>query len=581
MLRCHGCGRRDGALQVCKRCQRAVFCGSQCALGAKCIEGRVVGLEPGAGKPPSVAVRFDPVEQMNEFLTDIMFNVDGAAAREFFVSLTLTYGVTDYRMKQVGADVRQELDKETGVAFPSSDSDDDADARLRQLRALVARGQQAEQPPNYEAMVDLLQAFDSIRRVRNTITDRYRDMDLYAFYEAELLNDFDLRPPERGAAIMSPPDPVERRLQWLREMRQAYDELMSMIGLDEAKREVIRMIQSHMVRPFDTLSNHRGIIAWGNPGTGKTEFSRRMARLFYYFGLSVERSASVKEKSDFTGQYLGGTASKTKRLIYNNFGSVLFFDEAYGLTSDQYGLIALDTIVSLLSTYEGLVVMVLAGYVEDIQQRILDLNPGLSSRFPNRILFENFTAAELWDITLQRLEKRNTALANENVAETIKTAWAVLVKADKLANENARAIANFVDNAINIQRGLLPFVLGKESRIQPLQLTEPAVEMALQRMVGRLAPGMALRIVPSGSSAGPNVQGFTQRLPETRTYTRENRPDYLHIPRRPDNNGGGGEARPRENEEDDDDEDFVLEDVAMARQAAQPRRNPTRRARLQ
>jgi hypothetical protein len=52
----------------------------------------------------------------------------------------------------------------------------------------------------------------------------------------------------------------------------------------------------------------------------------------------------------------------------------------------------------------GKIVVILAGYNEDIN-RLLRVNPGLSSRFPHEVLFENMKPSECMELLLRDLEK--------------------------------------------------------------------------------------------------------------------------------------------------------------------------------
>jgi hypothetical protein len=79
---------------------------------------------------------------------------------------------------------------------------------------------------------------------------------------------------------------------------------------------------------------------------------------------------------------------------------VLFIDEAYSLlgNSNDFGREAIDTIVKFMDDHRENMIVILAGYDEDME-RFLDSNAGLRSRFPNVIEFPDYSPSELLQIS--------------------------------------------------------------------------------------------------------------------------------------------------------------------------------------
>ncbi|KAI2606749.1 P-loop containing nucleoside triphosphate hydrolase protein [Hypoxylon sp. NC1633] len=127
----------------------------------------------------------------------------------------------------------------------------------------------------------------------------------------------------------------------------------------------------------------------GTPGTGKTTTARKMGNVFYDLGFLA--TTEIIEIRRHTGP-------KTRALFEKALGKVLFIDEAYRLasTSDSrsFASEAVGELVDILTQdrFRNNLVVVLAGYEEDIN-RLLATNPGLSSRFPETVNFENLTPA--------------------------------------------------------------------------------------------------------------------------------------------------------------------------------------------
>ena len=72
---------------------------------------------------------------------------------------------------------------------------------------------------------------------------------------------------------------------------------------------------------------------YGNPGTGKTMFSRLLYRFLRAYGILKSDHEIFLERNglELKGQFLGDTAPKVKRAVRDARGGCLFIDEAYAL----------------------------------------------------------------------------------------------------------------------------------------------------------------------------------------------------------------------------------------------------------
>ncbi|KAG4412499.1 hypothetical protein IFR04_014355 [Cadophora malorum] len=133
----------------------------------------------------------------------------------------------------------------------------------------------------------------------------------------------------------------------------------------------------------------------GPPGTGKTTTARKVARLYYDMGLLAEPTVVECSASDLIGKYLGHSGPKTAKVFEKALGRVLFIDEAYRLADVgkcSYASEVVSELVNLMTKekFKGKVAVVLAGY-EDEMNALLGMNPGLASRFPEKISFEHLS----------------------------------------------------------------------------------------------------------------------------------------------------------------------------------------------
>jgi hypothetical protein len=119
---------------------------------------------------------------------------------------------------------------------------------------------------------------------------------------------------------------------------------------------------------------------------------------------------------------LGQTALKTKGVINDCLGGVLFIDEAYSLgtkdNGDSFANECIDIICESLSDHKDDLMVIIAGYKDELNNNFFTMNKGLSSRFVWRFHIDNYTAGELKEILLQKIANSGWSL-DENVNLTV------------------------------------------------------------------------------------------------------------------------------------------------------------------
>jgi adenylate kinase family enzyme len=197
------------------------------------------------------------------------------------------------------------------------------------------------------------------------------------------------------AAEQAPPQASKRR-----SVQELLAELDALIGLSRVKQEIHRQVAILRVEQLradagmksPTLTRH--LVFTGNPGTGKTTVARLVSGIYAALGLLSQGQLVEVDRSEMVAGYLGQTAVKTAEVVAKAAGGVLFIDEAYSLTGDQYGTEAVDTLVKEMEDRRDDLVVIVAGYPAPMEAFVA-ANPGLASRFRTTIEFDDYSDDEL------------------------------------------------------------------------------------------------------------------------------------------------------------------------------------------
>jgi DNA polymerase III delta prime subunit len=145
----------------------------------------------------------------------------------------------------------------------------------------------------------------------------------------------------------------------------------------------------------------------GPPGTGKTTTAAKMGKIFYDMGFLSQARVEECSATDLIGQYVGQTGPKVQKLMEKALGKVLFIDEAYRLAEGGFATEAMDELVDCLTKpkFAQKLVVILAGYDKDID-RLMSMNPGLTSRFPETVMFKHLEPETCLELLVKDLQKR-------------------------------------------------------------------------------------------------------------------------------------------------------------------------------
>ena len=186
-------------------------------------------------------------------------------------------------------------------------------------------------------------------------------------------------------------------------IRPALTDLKRMIGMKNLKNaiidQVIYFIQNLHKNDKCAGNDFMHTVIYGPPGTGKTEVAKIMGRIFAGVGVLEKEKFKKVTRVDLVAGYLGQTAIKTNQVVKDCLGGVLFIDEAYALGNDEkrdsFSKECIDTLCEALSNHKDNLMVIIAGYKDDLDKCFFAYNRGLDSRFPWRFETNNYSPDEL------------------------------------------------------------------------------------------------------------------------------------------------------------------------------------------
>ncbi len=226
------------------------------------------------------------------------------------------------------------------------------------------------------------------------------------------------------------------------------DELNALTGLAAVKEKVSSIVATVQVnkRMEDAGLSNQGfgtlhMVFKGNAGTGKTTVARMIGGIYKELGVLSSGHLVECDRSNLVAGYTGQTALKVKEKVQEALGGILFIDEAYTLASDSFGKEAIDTLVADIENYRKELMVIIAGYSDDMDT-FLQQNQGLKSRFPNEIIFEDYTLDEMLSIFKGMVKGRNLMVSAELDGQIRKL---ISIYAKDADFGNARGIRNVLD----------------------------------------------------------------------------------------------------------------------------------------
>ena len=220
-------------------------------------------------------------------------------------------------------------------------------------------------------------------------------------------------------------------LESIHNIKEPLYELNNMIGMHDLKENIVDQIlyfsqNLHKVAHNGTTSgDYMHTVIYGPPGTGKTEIAKIMGKIYSKMGILKRGVFKKVTRSDLVAGYLGQTAIKTKDVITECLGGVLFIDEAYALGNsekkDSFSKECIDTLCEALSANKDNLMVIIAGYENELKECFFNYNQGLDPRFTWRFKTEEYKTKELFEIFLKKVKDIGWHIDSE--AKNINEAW--------------------------------------------------------------------------------------------------------------------------------------------------------------
>lgn len=194
------------------------------------------------------------------------------------------------------------------------------------------------------------------------------------------------------------------------------EELDKLIGLESLKEQVFKMI-CYFIHNLENKEELNHIVITGPPGVGKTTIAKLLGNIYSNLDFLKNDKFFKARRSDLIAEYTGQTAIKTQKVIDNAEGGVLFIDEVYSLGNpekrDTFAKECIDTINLNLTEKSDKLLVIVAGYKDDVQTCFFNYNSGLERRFPLRFEIEKYSKEDLYNILIKFIDSENWEVNGE------------------------------------------------------------------------------------------------------------------------------------------------------------------------
>ncbi|CAH0027765.1 unnamed protein product [Clonostachys rhizophaga] len=294
--------------------------------------------------------------------------------------------------------------------------EEERDAILRFLARRIRQGSEGAMSKKFANIHTLKQELDkmTVRWKRRTLRELAEWSKNYASTQGGEVDEKKIEEQRTKLGGVTLDDAIGPNPPDVRNESKAWKTIQAMVGLKSVKKEIEHLFnlaqfnhkRERQGKPGLPISLNRCFL--GEPGVGKTTVARLFASIVKELGLVSKGQMILKTPNDLSGEYIGESEKYTRDALEKAQGNVLIIDDAHMLyrsngcgrnNSDQYRVGIIDTLVANITPGEDRCV-ILCGYPQQMEEMILNSNPGLQRRFPmeNALRFHNYNDDELCQI---------------------------------------------------------------------------------------------------------------------------------------------------------------------------------------
>jgi SpoVK/Ycf46/Vps4 family AAA+-type ATPase len=304
---------------------------------------------------------------------------------------------------------------------------------------------------------------------------------------------------------------IRKQRQDIKEYKEKLNNAISLIQVNSrctilCKRVIVNLIRMKNGKPnsqLDDMINDLSSVNNTMEEVNKSIEKLRKVKSTNMQGFGIETDSnliSTKEESelpfhvynrnDVVSRYVGDTSHRCTKAMNEALDGVAYFDEAYNLCSDtrglgdSYGHEALTVINQYMDEHADKLIVVFAGYKEDIYNNLFRAQKGLESRFTNKFEIEQYTPDELTLIFIQRLKYAEWYIDESEELHTIIRENFDLFK---YQGRDMDTLALYTKNIISER--LYEGIMNGEKitdKIEDLNIVREAVEMFKNNMIGSI-----------------------------------------------------------------------------------------------
>jgi hypothetical protein len=220
---------------------------------------------------------------------------------------------------------------------------------------------------------------------------------------------------------------------------------------------LVKTIYMFIKVPAFFFNGFINFILTGPAGSGKTKIAGVIAHTMRHLGILLHQTVNTATKQNLVGQFIGQSGPKTRKLLAKSMEGVLFIDEAYTLTpcpgdqkgsADAFSQEAVGELINFIDKFVGCLVVIVAGYKDEMNNCFLTFNQGMARRFPKGIDLQPYVSNDMFNIFEKFLSE------SIDISDTLSEKQRVYIKSviESLNDENV--FNNQAGDMLNLSKSI-------------------------------------------------------------------------------------------------------------------------------